>query len=153
MASDVRPWLLSECNYDYVKNADIRVAVLPLGATEPHNLHLPYGTDVYEATIIGERVCAEAFRRGAAVTLLPTIPFGVQTNMRNLPLAMNINPATLDLFIADLVDSLVNSGVEKILLLNSHGFQAVVEDLGGAEPDRISVRLVQNGAGYLSNDI
>ena len=93
MASDVRPWLFSECNYDYVKNADIRVAALPLGATEPHNLHLPYGTDVYEAMTIGERVCAEAFRRGAAVTLLPTIPFGVQTNMRNLPLAMNINPA------------------------------------------------------------
>ena len=134
MASDVRPWLLSECNYDYVKNADIRVAVLPLGATEPHNLHLPYGTDVYEATIIGERVCAEAFRRGAAVTLLPTIPFGVQTNMRNLPLAMNINPATLDLFIADLVDSLVNSGVEKILLLNSHGgndFKPLLRTLAG----------------------
>src|SRR4051794_23547686 len=41
-----RPWILSELNYGQVKsNATVRVAVLPLGATEPHNLHLPYGTD------------------------------------------------------------------------------------------------------------
>jgi len=136
MANDARPWLLAECNYEYVKNADIRVAVIPLGATEPHNLHLPYGTDVYEATIIGERICAEAFQRGAAVSLLPTIPFGVQTNMRNLPLAINVNPATLDLFLIDLVDSLFNSGVKKIVLLNSHGgndFKPLLRTLAGRD--------------------
>ncbi|MDB4394147.1 creatininase family protein [bacterium] len=134
MASDARPWLLAECNYGYVKNADIRVAVIPLGATEPHNLHLPYGTDLYEATAIGERICEAAFRRGAAVSLLPTIPFGVQTNMRKLPLAMNVNPATLDLLLTDLVDSLFNSGIEKIVLLNSHGgndFKPLLRTLAG----------------------
>ncbi|MDE0864492.1 MAG: creatininase family protein [Rubripirellula sp.] len=134
MGKDARPWLLAECNYEYVKDADIRVAVIPLGATEPHNLHLPYGTDVYEATIIGERVCEEAFRRGAAVSLLPTVPFGVQTNMRRLPLAINVNPATLDLLLTDLVESLRNSGVEKIVLLNSHGgndFKPLLRTLAG----------------------
>jgi hypothetical protein len=35
MANNAKPWLLAECNYEYVKNADIRVAVIPLGATEP----------------------------------------------------------------------------------------------------------------------
>jgi creatinine amidohydrolase len=136
MSSDAKPWLLAECNYEYVKNADIRVAVIPLGATEPHNLHLPYGTDVYEATIIGERVCQQAFQMGAAVTLLPTLPFGVQTNMRKLPLAMNVNPATLDLLLTDLVDSLVNSGIKKIVLLNSHGgndFKPLLRTLAGKD--------------------
>jgi creatinine amidohydrolase len=38
----MRPWKLMECNYGYVKNQSYEVAVLPLGATEPHNLHLPY---------------------------------------------------------------------------------------------------------------
>ncbi len=72
--------------------------MIPLGATEPHNLHLPYGTDALEASIIGDKVCEVAYRRGAKVVLLPTIPYGVQTNMRRLPLAINVNPATLDLF-------------------------------------------------------
>ena len=92
-----RPWILAENTYGTIKEADIQVAVIALGATEPHNLHLPYGTDIYEGDVLGDKVCAEAYQRGAKVTLLPTIPFGVQTNMRRLPLAINVNPATLDL--------------------------------------------------------
>ena len=40
----MREWILSEINYGYVKDHSYEVAVLPIGATEPHNLHLPYGT-------------------------------------------------------------------------------------------------------------
>ena len=55
----IRPWLLSELNYGLVKSTPaIEVAVLPLGATEPHNLHLPYGTDTYQVEVVGERACA-----------------------------------------------------------------------------------------------
>ena len=129
-----RPWLLAELDYGTVKQADIQVAVLPLGATEPHNLHLPYGTDVYEATIIGERLCAAAYARGAKVVLLPTIPFGVETNMRKLPLAINVDPETLNRFVRDVVLSLRNSGIEKIVLLNSHGgneFKPLLRQLAG----------------------
>ena len=49
-----RPWILADANYAYTKENPYDVAVLPLGATEPHNLHLPYGTDVFEGTVIGE---------------------------------------------------------------------------------------------------
>ena len=45
----MRPWILAETNYGYVKEHPYEVAVLPMGATEPHNLHLPYGTDTLEA--------------------------------------------------------------------------------------------------------
>ncbi|MBV8318297.1 MAG: creatininase family protein, partial [Planctomycetaceae bacterium] len=49
----MRPWLLAELNYGYVKShPPFEVAVLPLGATEPHNLHLPYGTDTLEVEVI-----------------------------------------------------------------------------------------------------
>lgn len=129
-----RPWTLAECQYSDIRNRDLRVAVIPLGATEPHNLHLPYGTDVFEATILGEKICEAAHNRGASVTLLPTIPFGVQTNMRKLPLAINVNPVTLDLFLTDVIASLRNSGIEKILLLNSHGgndFKPLLRTLAG----------------------
>lgn len=130
----MRPWVLAETNYAYTKQHRYEVAVLPLGATEPHNLHLPYGTDVFEAQIIGEHVCAAAHQRGAKVVLLPTIPFGTETNLGRFPLAINIQPSTLFRFISDIVDSLVASGVRKILLLNSHGgneFKPLLRELYG----------------------
>ncbi len=49
----MRPWKLAETNYAYVKDNAFQVAVLPLGATEPHNLHLPYGTDTIEGDVVG----------------------------------------------------------------------------------------------------
>ncbi|MBI1249703.1 creatininase family protein [bacterium] len=116
-----RPWKLSEVNYGHVKNNQYEVAVLPLGATEPHNLHLPYGTDDYEGTQIGEQICGAAHNQGAKVLLLPTIPYGTETNMRQFPFAMNLDPSTLYAVVTDLIASLVQSGIRKVVLLNSHG--------------------------------
>ena len=66
----MRPWILAETNYAYTRQHDYEVAVLPLGATEPHNLHLPYATDLLEGTVIGEHVCEAAHQQGARVVLL-----------------------------------------------------------------------------------
>ena len=61
----MKPWILAENNYGHIKEQQYEVAVLPLGATEPHNLHLPYGTDIFEADIVGDRICAAAHQGGA----------------------------------------------------------------------------------------
>ncbi len=135
-----RVWKLSETNYAAVKDRKFEVAVLPLGATEPHNLHLPYGTDSYESEVIGDRICAAAHDRGAKVILLPTIPYGTETNQMEFPLAMNVNPTTLAAMIGDLVASLVKHGIHKIVLLNSHGgndFKPVLRELYGKSPARL----------------
>jgi creatinine amidohydrolase len=116
-----RPWILSELNYGTVKQSRYEVAVLPLGATEPHNLHLPYGTDTYEGQTVGEKICEAAYHRGAKVLLLPTIPYGTETNQMAFPLAMNVMPSTLGLVIRDLANSLAHHGIRKLLILNSHG--------------------------------
>ena len=116
-----RPWNLAEVTYDDVKRHPYEVAVIPLGATEPHNLHLPYGTDLFEATILGERICEAAHAKGARVVLLPTTPFGTETNLRELPLAINVDPSTLYRWVTDVIASLVQSGIRKVLILNSHG--------------------------------
>ena len=105
----MRPWKLSETNYAYVKEHPYEVAVLPLGATEPHNLHLPYGTDTIEGDVVGEEICEAAHARGAKVVLLPTIPYGTETNQMAFPLAMNVNPSTLAAVIRDLVESLATA--------------------------------------------
>ena len=40
-----RPYILAETNWKTVKSEDYQLAVLPWGATEAHNYHLPYATD------------------------------------------------------------------------------------------------------------
>jgi creatinine amidohydrolase len=116
------------------------VAVLPLGAIEPHNLHLPYGMDLFEGELIGEKLCEAAWQRGAKVMLLPTIPYGTQTNQQAFPFSMNVNPSTLGALIADLVASLVGRGILKIVLLNSHGgneLKSVLRELYGKSPAKL----------------
>ena len=117
----MRPWKLAETNYGLVKQTHYEVAVLPLGATEPHNLHLPYSMDTLEANLVGEKICEAAHARGAELILLPAIPYGTETNQVEFPLSMNLNPATLAIVIGDLVESLTRHGIYKIVLLNSHG--------------------------------
>jgi creatinine amidohydrolase len=128
------PWKLAELNYGVVKQTKYEVAVLPFGATEPHNLHLPYGIDAFEAEIMGDAICKSAHERGAKVLLLPTIPYGTETNQREFPFSMNVMPSTLGLMIRDLVQSLAHHGIRKIVLLNSHGgndFKPLLRELHG----------------------
>jgi creatinine amidohydrolase len=130
----MKPWMLAENNYGNIKDRQFDVAVLPFGATEPHNLHLPYGTDLFEATIVGDKICEAAHNGGVSVICLPTIPYGTETNMREFPLAINLNPSTLNLVIEDMIDSLLDSGIEKIVLLNSHGgneFKPLLREMAG----------------------
>jgi len=117
-----RPWMLAELNYGRVKEqAPFEVAVLPMGATEPHNLHMPYGTDTFQVDLVADRACARATEAGARVVLLPSLPYGTETNQMRFPLAMNLNPSTVARVIGDLVASLETHGVRKCVLLNGHG--------------------------------
>jgi creatinine amidohydrolase len=119
----MREWVLAEQNHAFVRSQKWEVAVLPFGATEPHNLHMPYGTDIYEVEVIAQRSCEKAYHSGARVTLLPTIPFGVNTNHLKIPgaLACSLTPTTLLAVLTDLVDSLERQGIRKLFLLNGHG--------------------------------
>lgn len=133
----MRPWILAETNYGFVKENPYNVAVLPMGATEPHNFHLPYGTDTYQAEAISSRVCEAAWEKGARVVMLPSIPYGTETNQMEFPLAMNVNPSTLHQVIRDLVASLEKHGIHKLVILNSHGgneFKPFLREMTGTTP-------------------
>jgi creatinine amidohydrolase len=119
----MRDWVLAELNHAVVRAAKWQAAVLPFGATEPHNLHMPYGTDTFQVDIIGSRACEYAHQRSAKALLLPTIPFGVNTNHLKIPGAVtcSVNPTTLLHILADIVDSLERQGIRKLVLLNGHG--------------------------------
>ena len=74
-----------------------------------------------EGDVVGEEICQAAHDRGAKVVLLPTIPYGTETNQIAYPLSMNVNPSTLAAVIRDLVESLARHDIRKVVLLNSHG--------------------------------
>jgi creatinine amidohydrolase len=113
---------LSDLNYGQIKSLPpFEIAVLPLGATEPHNNHLPYGTDTIQVDVIGSQACKLATDRGAKVVMLPPLPYGTETNQMRFPLAMNLNPSTVAQVITDLVKSLEIHGIYKCVLLNGHG--------------------------------
>ncbi len=114
-------WHLAQQNYKTVRETHYEVAILPIGSCEPHNFHLPYGTDTLQADGIANLVCQSAVAQGAQVVKLPCIPYGVQSNMRELPLAINVYPSTFFALLKDIVDSLENSGIRKLLILNGHG--------------------------------
>lgn len=128
----MRPWVLAETNFQQVSQCDYQVAVLSMGATEPHNFHLPYGTDTFQCDAIAERACEAAWHQGAKVMMLPTVPYGTETNMSQCMFAMNVNPSTLGLLIKDIVDSLAGQGIHKLVILNGHGgneFKPLVREL------------------------
>ena len=114
---------LAEQSHKFVASQSWDVAVLPFGATEPHNFHLPYGTDNFQVEEIGRRACAHATARGAKVLLLPAMPFGVNTNHLHVKgaLALSVTPTTLLKLLGDLVDALERQGLRKLVLLNGHG--------------------------------
>ncbi len=119
----MHPYILAEQTHAFIRSEQWEVAVLPFGATEPHNLHMPYGTDNFQVEEIGKRACERAYGAGAKVLLLPTMPFGVNTNHLEVPggLALSVTPTTLLALISDIVDSLEAQGVRKLVLLNGHG--------------------------------
>ena len=116
-----RPYILAETPWKTIKAATYDVAVLPWGATEPHNYHLPYGTDIIESDAIAAESARIAWEAGANVIVLPTIPFGVNTGQLDIRLTINMNPSTQMAVIRDVAHSLFGQGVRKLVLLNSHG--------------------------------
>jgi len=127
-----RPWILAETNWKTVETTDYQVAILPWGATEAHNYHLPYATDVIECDAIAAASARFAWESGARVVVLPTVPFGVNTGQLDIRLCLNMNPSTQAALLRDLTSALEGQGILKLVILNGHGgndFRQMIREL------------------------
>ena len=127
-----RPYLLLEANHGQLRASPISVAVLPWGATEAHNLHLPYGTDVIEASRVAERAAELAYQQGARVVVLPTIPYGNDEQQLDQACTISFRTATSLAVLGDVVRSLARQSIDRLVIVNGHGgnqFQPLVRDL------------------------
>ena len=127
-----RPYILSETNWKAVRTTEFEVAVLPWGATEAHNYHLPYGTDNIQNDHVAAAAAGRAWDAGARVIVLPGMPFGVNTGQLDVVLDINMNPSTQLAVLGDVVDALDHQGILKLVILNGHGgndFRQMVREL------------------------
>ncbi len=131
---------LSISTYGVAGQAEYDMAILPWGATEPHNLHLPYLTDSILAHDIA--VDAAAYARdnyGTHVMVLPPVSMGAQNpGQRDLHFCIHYSETTQQAILRDIVASLHHQGIRKMLIVNGHGgntFKGMIRDLAVVYPD------------------
>ncbi len=133
----MKPYLLAETTWKTLKNTPIELAILPWGATEAHNLHLPFSTDIIETERIAADAAGKAWEKGAKIIVLPAIPFGVNTGQLDIKGTINLNPGTQFLILKDIIDDLDRQDIHKFLILNGHGgndFKQMIRELGTMYP-------------------
>ena len=79
------PVRLADTTWWTVRDAAYDVAVLPWGATEAHNYHLPYGTDTVEADAVAAESAGIARELGARVVVLPAVRSRTSRPRRRTP--------------------------------------------------------------------
>jgi creatinine amidohydrolase len=132
MAHESRPYVLLEATYRQMLDFRPNVAVLPWGATEAHNYHLPHGTDVIEATSLGEEAVRRACDQGGKCVLLPCVPFGINHTQLDQVATISMRAATQQAVLHDVAQSLVAQGIDRLVLLNFHGgneFKSMIRDV------------------------
>lgn len=125
---------LSVAAYGTVRPLEYEVAILPWGATEPHNLHLPYLTDAILAHDVAVDAAQTARRRYGLLTMvLPPVAMGAQNpGQRDLKFCIHYRQATQYAILADTVAALHHQGMRKLLIINGHGgnnFKGFIRDL------------------------
>ncbi len=127
------PWILNHTNWGTVQNRKYEIAILPWGATEPHNLHLPYGTDTLESYKLACGAAELAWEYNVHCMVLPPIPLGVQNpGQIELPFCLHTRPSTQKVILEDILVSLQIQKVTKVIIVNSHGgndFKPIIREL------------------------
>jgi len=134
----IRPYILAETNWKTVKDTDYKVAILPWGATEAHNYHLPYATDTIQADYVAAEAARLAWEEGAKVIVLPTVPFGVNTGQFGVKLCINMSPSTQFAVLKDVTEVLARQKIQKLVIMNGHGgnnFKQMIRELYAYFPD------------------
>lgn len=125
---------LATTNYGTVRTKSFDIAILPWGATEPHNYHLPYLTDCilsHAVAVDSARIAEQQY--GVRGMVLPYVTMGSQNpGQRGLPFCIHARYETQMSILRDTVSSLSFQGINKLLIINGHGgnsFKNMIRDL------------------------
>lgn len=117
------PNMYSNLNWkdiEQLMNEERFVLLLPIGSIEAHGPHCPLSTD----TIISLEACLRAVQKlhskGFEAFVLPPLTYGVTEVARNFPGTISITEKTFAAMISEICIQLINHGMSKICLFNSH---------------------------------
>ena len=123
-----------------VLNKKYDLVILPWGATEPHNLHLPYLTDCilsHSIAVDAAKIAKDHF--GVNSMVMPPITLGAQNpGQRELSFCIHARYETQKAILTDIVSSLHIQGINKLVIINGHGgncFKNMIRDLSIDYPD------------------
>ena len=91
------------------------LVILPAGSVEQHGPHLPAGTDIYAANVIGHAV---AERMDGLV--LPGGPLGVTPMHMPFEATLTLSPETYQRVVVETGESTAKHGAKRLLILNWH---------------------------------
>lgn len=133
---------LSVSNYGTTRDIDYPIAILPWGATEPHNLHLPYLTDaILSHDIAVDAAVIARERYGLNAMVMPPVTLGSQNpGQRELKFCVHARYETQRAILTDITESLYGQGISRLLIINGHGgntFKNMIRDLAVEMPDML----------------
>ncbi|MCZ6596516.1 MAG: creatininase family protein [Planctomycetota bacterium] len=111
------------------------VAILPIGATEPHGPHLPLDTDVTIALAQSRRAAELLADENVKAVLLPPISYGLTHFTEGFEGRISLRPGTLWALLEDVIESLEDQGVRRIVFSNAHLEPEHVKILRGVAGD------------------
>jgi len=120
---------------ELLSSGAVDTAVIAVGATEQHGLHLPLGTDGMLAQALGEAVA----RRLGRALMAPPIVVGRSEHHMAFAGSMTFRQETLGAVVADYVASLARHGFKNVVIVASHGgnfrpLAAIAAELRAANP-------------------
>lgn len=133
MSNTFDKYIMKNMSWPEVAEAlnDVKLAIIPIGAHEQHGPHLAESCDAVRAEKFSE-LLAERLHPLAIVA--PTINFGISPHHMPFSGTITLKPTTLIALLMDIIGSLKEHGINKILILNSHGGN---DDTLGAAIDEI----------------
>ncbi|MFB6220821.1 MAG: creatininase family protein [Halolamina sp.] len=130
---------LADATWTDVRDADTRLALLPVGSTEGHGPHAPLGTDTLDAESVAE-AGAERYEaeRNEPVVVGPPVTVGISEEHRAFDGTLWVSPDTFRAYVTETVESLTHHGFDRVVLVNGHG--------GNSDALReVSARLTRDG--------
>ncbi|HYY71349.1 MAG TPA: creatininase family protein [Nitrososphaeraceae archaeon] len=95
---------------------DETIALLILGACENHGDHLPFGSDFIFPLELAKRVAIKIKN----MVIFPPIPYGVSSHHKKFFMTISLGTNTLISIIENILESIYNNGIHKILIINGH---------------------------------